>query len=151
MNYDWEKIFKSKSDKELFKIFTGQSLLNSEAKKIAEIELKNRGFDFENIEKYRKKWKLKSLIDEEQYERKQAKLFLQNPLTDLHLFMAIFGLIIIVSSIISYLKNNVSSDFLLSILVGITMIIVGFFGYKRKKKREKYRKTKIEQLRDELY
>ena len=49
MKYDWVKIFKEKDEKELIKIYSGNSHLNFEAAIYAGLELKNRGFDFRRI------------------------------------------------------------------------------------------------------
>jgi hypothetical protein len=48
--YNWQNIFKSKSDKELVEIFKGNSNLDFEAEIYAGIELKNRNFDFSLIQ-----------------------------------------------------------------------------------------------------
>lgn len=65
MNYNWTEIFKNKSDKELFYIFSGQSLLDKEASDFAELELRRRDFDLKGIDKYNAKWKLEK--EKEQY------------------------------------------------------------------------------------
>lgn len=46
MIYHWNKIFKRKTAMELYKIYSGQVQLNSEAINYARIELENRNFDF---------------------------------------------------------------------------------------------------------
>ena len=51
MGYNWEKIFKEKDEKELVKIYSGNSYLDYEASIYAGLELKNRNFDFQKIEK----------------------------------------------------------------------------------------------------
>ena len=45
-DYNWENIFKSKSESELLEIYRGDSHLNYEAEIHAGLELKNRNFDF---------------------------------------------------------------------------------------------------------
>ena len=50
-SYDWESIFKSKDEKELLKIFCGNSHLDFEAEIYAGLELKLRNYDFNKIEK----------------------------------------------------------------------------------------------------
>ena len=152
MTYNWEEIFKSKSDSELYEIFIGKSYLNSEAVDFAKAELLKRSFDFENIEKYQKKRELKRLIDEEQYERKRAKPLNLN--SEYYLFLGITGLfsaILIIIGFYYYKSIDFSiQDFVFSLIVSISACLTGFIVYKRKKKREKYRKTKIEQLKDDL-
>jgi len=146
MNYNWTEIFKSKTDKELYEIYKGKSFLNSDAQNSAFIELKNRNFNFNDIDKYKKQWELESLIDEENYEIKKAKPFFKN--SDSYLLLGILGLIIIVWFFIDYFIGNKVSWF--SIIVGISMIIFGFIGYNMKKNREMHRKNKIGQLKGEL-
>ncbi|MGZ2371649.1 hypothetical protein ACXR6G_17855 [Ancylomarina sp. YFZ004] len=65
MEYDLRKKYQKKSDKELYLIFSGKKNLGEDASSLAEEELKNRNFDFENIEKYQKKWELEKLIEED--------------------------------------------------------------------------------------
>ena len=47
--YDWQNIFKNKTEKELLKIYSGDSGLNYEAEIHAGLELKNRDFDFATV------------------------------------------------------------------------------------------------------
>ena len=53
--YDWQTIFKSKSEKELIEIYSGNSQLNFEAEIFAGLELKNRDYDFKKIEQIHKR------------------------------------------------------------------------------------------------
>ena len=48
--YDWESIFKNKDEKELLKIYCGNSQLDFEAEIYAGIELKHRNYDIIKIE-----------------------------------------------------------------------------------------------------
>ncbi len=52
--YNWKEIFRSKDEKELIKIYGGDSHLNFEASIFAGLELKERGFDFNQIEQIHK-------------------------------------------------------------------------------------------------
>jgi len=47
--YNWKTIFQSKDEKELLRIYSGESNLNFEAEIYAGAELKNRNFDFNKI------------------------------------------------------------------------------------------------------
>jgi len=69
MGYDWKKICQAKTDKELYLIYFGKKNVEDDARWFAEEELKNRNFDFENIEKHQKKWELEKLIEEERYAK----------------------------------------------------------------------------------
>ena len=48
--YNWQEIFKQKTEKELIQIYSGESSLNFEAEIYAGLELKNRKFDFRIID-----------------------------------------------------------------------------------------------------
>lgn len=65
MSYNWEEIFKNKSNKELYNIYKGTSNLSDSTIPIAKNELINRNFDFDNMEANNAAWKLSSLIQEE--------------------------------------------------------------------------------------
>ena len=67
--YDWQSVLKDKDEKELIKIYSGNSPLNIEAECFAGLELKNRGFDFKTIELIHQK-KLDQLrSDIEEYKK----------------------------------------------------------------------------------
>ena len=53
--YNWEVIFKNKTEKELIEIYSGKSQLNFEAEIFAGLELKNRDYDFQKIEDIHKR------------------------------------------------------------------------------------------------
>jgi hypothetical protein len=67
MSYDWEKIFESKTNKELYDIVIGRRILSQEAVKFAKTELENRNFNFSNMEANKAGWEISSLIEEEVY------------------------------------------------------------------------------------
>jgi hypothetical protein len=76
--YDWQTIFKSKSEKELIEIYGGNSQLNFGAEIFAGLELKNRNYDFKKIiEVHKKKTEeLRSEIsDFETLEFRDSKYF----------------------------------------------------------------------------
>jgi hypothetical protein len=52
--YNWKEIFRNKDEKELIKIYIGDSNLNFEASIYAGLELKERNFDFNQIEEIHK-------------------------------------------------------------------------------------------------
>ena len=155
MNYNWEKIFKEKSDKELYEIFIGKQKLNEDAKFFAEKELKLRNFDFTNLNKQKKKFELEGLIEEEKTS-KTFSFFSSNE--KYFLIMGIFGIFFLLLNILDFFfdfigKSNTDTtliDKYFFILIGLVFSIVGLIGYKNKKKRKKYRTRKIRELIKEL-
>ena len=74
MEYNWEEIFKDKSNKELYDIYIGNSaFLPKSTIPVAKRELENRNFDFENMEANLAAWKLTRLIQEEEFELQAGK------------------------------------------------------------------------------
>jgi len=155
MNYNWEKIFKEKSDKELYEIFIGKQKLNEDARIFAEQELKLRNFDFVNLNKQKKKFELEKLIEEEKAS-KTFSFFSTNEKK--FLIMGIFGIFFLLLNILDFFfdfieKSNTDTTLInkyFFILIGLVFSIVGLIGYRRKKKRRKYRERKIRELIKEL-
>ena len=76
--YNWEAIFKNKTEKELIEIYSGKSQLNFEAEIFAGLELKNRDYDFQKIEDIHKRKieELKIEIEDfENLEFRKSKYF----------------------------------------------------------------------------
>ena len=65
MEYDWEKIFENKTNKELYDIVTGKTTLPKETRNIAKQELERRNFDFNNMEANKAAWQVSEIIEEE--------------------------------------------------------------------------------------
>jgi hypothetical protein len=65
MSYNWDEIFKHKSNRELYNIYLGKCHLPKDVGLIAKKVLEQRGFDFNNIGKYSIGWKLSDLTKEE--------------------------------------------------------------------------------------
>ncbi len=155
MSYDWEKIFKEKTDKELYRIFIGKEKLNKEAKIFAEKELKTRNFNFKNIEKHKKKWELENLIEEEKTSNTYS-FFSSNE--NYFLMMGVFGLFFMLMNVLDFFFNFMNyrtnetgiEDRFSFIFIGSVFTIIGFIGYKNKKRRKKYRKEKIKDLIREI-
>ncbi|NLF42786.1 MAG: hypothetical protein GX587_08830, partial [Bacteroidales bacterium] len=156
MVYNWEKIFKNKSDKELYEIFLGKRLLNDEAKEYAEKELKQRKFDFSNIEAYKKKWKLEKLIQEERneigvihfgwlYYRYNSKetLWLAIISAFIVFFLTLDYFFIFFKT--TYVTNNQYVQLVL-IIVLLLQSVFALLLYFRKRKEERLRKEEIKKL-----
>jgi len=137
MDYNWQEIFKEKSDRELFQIYKGRTTLQGEPQKFAEMELNNRGFNFNDLTKYKAKSELLSLIEEEKstdglFGRPSAFMlgFMKN---GLYLFVCILVLIAVVNW-----DSMIESDSLYGI--GIIILFMTLLALLMSKS---YRKAKI--------
>lgn len=156
MGYDWKKICRTKTDKELYLIYLGQKNLSEDAQISAEEELKDRGFDFDNVGKHQKKWELEKLIEE---ERDAKSLFSFGIQSSKHfLITGIGGLLMSSLIILDYFFGFMNSEgpvlkeseiYIFSFLT-LGMSAVGFIGYHNKRKREKYRESKMKELIEQL-
>jgi len=156
MEYDWKKICQSKTDKELYLIYLGQKNLSEDARTFAEAELKNRNFDFENIDKHQKKWELEKLIEE---ERDAKSIFSFGIQRSRHFLIsgimgALMSSLIILDYFFNFMNNEgpvlKESEIYIFSLLTLGMSAVGFIGYHNKRKREKYRKSKMRELIEQL-
>jgi hypothetical protein len=158
MSYNWEKIFKNKTDKELYEIFLGRKQLGAEAKEFAELELKSRNFNFDNIDSHKKKWTLEKLIEEERNESGTYSLFRWTFNSKHSLMMAIFGafsgLLMTFDYFFDFMtKTNGSKNQYEQIGFIIFFFVFSVFGlisYLRKRKNESQRKEKIKELIREM-
>ncbi len=151
MSYDWEKIFKNKTNKELYDIVVGRKVLSKEAVNYAKTELEKRNFDFDNMEANRAAWEISSLIEEEDYARleitgRRAK----------HISLKILFLIISGTVIIYFIVSKFSDfDFpvelaLLIISVSALFILLNNFQAKKQKQAQKKRLERIKELKKKL-
>ena len=155
MYYDWAKIFKKKSNKELYKIYLGDTLLGPETKEFAKKELEKRGFNFNDLSKQKKKWKLENLI--EQQKNDNSSFFRTHSASE-YLLMGIIGLIISVISTIFLFSSslretitnlNVNTNILV-VAFGLIFSFFGFFMHKYKKKKDKKMEDEITELINKL-
>jgi len=156
MGYNWEKIFSNKTDKELYKIYSGKSHLGNEAKSFAEIELKKRKFNFKNIDRHKKKWKLEKLIQDEREENKAVGPGISKAL---HVLLSgilgtLFTLLMVLDIFFNFLdptgKDINGFERFFYIAVGLGMSLIGFISYRIKKKRERIRNKEIKELLNQL-
>ena len=156
MGYDWKKICRTKTDKELYLIYLGQKNLCEDAQISAEEELKSRSFDFDNVGKHQKKWELERLIEE---ERDAKSLFSFGIQRSRHFLIsgimgALMSLLIILDYFFNFMNNEgpvlKESEIYIFSLLTLGMSAVGFIGYHNKRKREKYRKSKMRELIEQL-
>lgn len=110
MTYTWDNIYKQKTDRELFAIYVKGAI--AEKNKVAEY-LTKRGFDFENVQKYKDEWELEKLIKE--YQTWKTGIYEQ--ITGLDLLpvfpmMNIIAIIVVVGDIIFQLMGNKETNLL---------------------------------------
>ncbi len=158
MSYNWEKIFKNKTDKELYEIFLGRKQLGAEAKEFAELELKLRNFDFDNIDSHKKKWTLEKLIEEERNESGAYSLFRWTSNSKHSLMMAIggafLGLLMTFDYFFDFMTKTIGSknqyEQIGFIIFFFSLSVFGLITYFRKRKNESQRKQKIKELISEM-
>jgi hypothetical protein len=132
MDYDWEKIFENKTNKELYDIVVGKVVLSNDAILYARKELERRNFDFDNMELNNAAWKLSNLIEKEHYTR----FILENSKQSLRSFKSF--LIIIGLSLIAFYMVNRFTDFnipieLVLFFSGVVAILILFNNYTYRK------------------
>lgn len=139
MNYNWEQIFKDKSNHELYEIYCGESNLPDLTIPFAKRELENRNFDFENMEANRDAWKLSNLIqDEDIYESEVMMRKLTHVSLNVYL-LVIFGIIILFLFVIP--------DALLTglpIIISVATLLILFNNFIYKIQQEKIIKVRNE-------
>ena len=158
MSYNWEEIFKGKSDKELLEIYLGEKHLNNEAKEYAEKELKSRKFDFDNIDSYKKRWMLEKLIEEERNESGTYSFFQWSYNSKQSLMMAIGGAFLGLLMTFDYFfdfmtKTNGSKnqyEQIGFIIFFFAFSVFGLISYFRKRKNENQRQETIKKLINEM-
>jgi Flp pilus assembly protein TadB len=149
MDYDWEKIFKNKTSKELFDIVTGKVILSSEAFNFAVSELKRRGFDTNDVTFNRKVLRLSNLISENEYEAVFRNNFI-------HISFKSYILLVIGITLFSLILNKYSEITMsigtILILIGAVTIIVLLenVNYKMRKRKQIKRINEIKKLKSEL-
>jgi hypothetical protein len=153
MTYNWTEILKNKTDKELYDIHLGKTLLPKTVQQLSKQELISRQFDFNNIDKHKLAWQLTRIVEEENYEKIRDKRA-----SFLYINFRQFLIIIIVfltASLLIYLinkeSNYISNEFL---LIGILFISLGSiltnYLYKKEKAYLNRREAKKRQIIHEL-
>lgn len=154
MKYNWTEIFKNKSDEELYNIWLGKSLMGSEVIEFARIELERRNFNFKNLNKHLLKWELENLIEEEKsYTSPVFRLIRSREYIVMGFIGLLTTIIALVSLISYYFFHKPIGDLTgtsLALVTGTAFTIIGFFNYKRKRKREQFREKRIKELISKL-
>ena len=151
MSYDWEKIFESKTNKELYEIYSGNSLLPNETTEYAKQELERRNFNFDDIEGYKSAWRLSDLIIEA--DRAQSILNQnQNKIIPYKsIYLLILGILVVYIVLLNVFDINLSIVFPIGI-IGITLWYVPFTNrvYVKQKEEQEIRIKRINDLKEKL-
>jgi hypothetical protein len=155
MEYNWKEIFKNKTDRELYDIYLGRTSLNSEQREFAGIELENRNFNFENLDRQRKKWELEHLIEE---EKSYSMALFSRTRSWEYLILGFGGLVIAVTTLFLIIANYLAeykpitalTATFFAFVVGSILTVIGFLQYKSKRSKEKFREKRLKELIKEL-
>jgi len=145
--YNWQKIFKAKTEKELIQIYSGESSLNFEAEIYAGLELKNRNFDFQTIDRIhqQKIIQLERDIDECKFLNYTNSKYFRNQL------LALIGIFFIIFNLVNReIQNQLDSGiyyrylfYIIILLINILIAKLLFERFKRKKHQTIDEKTKL--------
>jgi uncharacterized membrane protein len=154
MNYNWPEILKNKPEKEVYDIFMGKTHHGNDIKELARLELERRNFNFNDLSKHKEKWELEKLILE---ERLSYFGILNYGRSWNYLIIAIGGIVLSIVSIIKIITGalkkamDISTDFYIVMLFfGVFNVLIGYILYKKVKKREKSRNSRIKEIIDNL-
>ena len=144
MSYDWKKIFKNKTDKELYDIVTGKQVLSNESVEYAKAELKKRGFNFNDIEIHKAGWNLSDLLIEEDNARKiinenEAKVLKYKELP------VLITIILIIYLLVTKFTNFIIPISFLLIVIGLIIVTVLLINYQFNKQKQ-FQIKRIEQI-----
>jgi len=140
MSYNWEEIFKDKSNKELYDIYLGNTNLPDFTIPFAKQELINRDFDFENIQENKDAWRLTQLINEEDNYASEVRGKKLDYISYKYYFLFVSAIIII----FLILKSDKIYIVLLTILMStILLILNNYISIKQKKNKTKIKNEKF--------
>jgi len=151
MDYDWQQIFKSKTNKELYDIVKGKVVLSESAVKFAKLELEKRNFDFNNMEANKKGWKLSNLIEEEHNAQLEinGRRFIYIPLKVYLLIISAFVLIYFYLN--HFTETKFDDGLLITYIITITILVMfNNFIHLKQVKAHKERMKKIQEIKSEL-
>ena len=150
MSYDWEKIFKTKTNKELYDKLAGKMILPKEVLEYARAELEYRNFYFNNMAANKTAWEISSLIEEEEFARLGLSGNKAKHISIKILLLIITGIFIIYILLSSFSGYDFPMEIPLffSFLASIYILMNNFFAKKQKQTPE--RLEKIKELKEML-
>jgi hypothetical protein len=151
MSYDWEKIFENKTNKELYDIYSGNSMLPIETIEYARNELERRNFDFNDINNNRSAWELSELLIEVEQAQQVLKENRVNIIPYKSLYFLIPGILVVYFVLLIVFKINLTILFPI-LMLGLTLWYVPFTHriYARQIKKQKNRIENIIKLNNKL-
>lgn len=159
MKQEFVEYYKNKTDLELCRIYSGKITESYENKLLAQKILSERGFDFENIEKYHDKWELEKILKDVEEENQPwwtgPSLFNPNNLLIFGIMAVVGPTIIFVPSLRDQLAIESTSgiDILINVLFFILFITAGVatIMLSRKQRRTRNeRRLRIDELSRKL-
>jgi hypothetical protein len=159
MKQEFVEFYKNKTDLELYRIFTGKVLDSYNNRKLAQEILTERGFDFDNIDKYSDKWELEKLLKDVEEENRAwwtgPSLFDPNNLLIFGIMAVVGPTIIFAASMRDFLSEESRNaiDILTNVLFYVLFIVAGIATiiYSKKRRRQKNeRSLRIDELTRKL-
>lgn len=151
-----EEFYNAKTDRELFKILKGNYAYNQ--KLHAEKILKERNFDFDNVEKYRNEWELEKLENEIKEEKQNVITSFEKSAFGFDMF-AVFPMVFLLGIIyllghlifqIFDLTERAIFDTVLGLCFLIILEFVFIYLFKRRKKKRMERAERIAELKEKI-
>jgi len=151
VEYNWEKIFESKTNKELYDIVKGKTVLSKEARNIAKQELERRSFDFNNMEVNKTVWEISEINEEEDIANLEIFSWKAKFIPLRTYFLIITGIVIfyflINKSAINPMPLNV---FIFFLLLATFLVWFNNFRYKKQNQAHIKRIERLNKLKDKL-
>ncbi len=144
MSYDWEKIFKDKTTKELHEIYTGQSLLPRSVVPYAKKELKKRNLIFDDKDTEWEVLNLTNMIREEnRYQSNEIlRRLTRNPL---FIYVMVGG-----DFLVSWPKQHFIIWLVAAFVLSTVFILINNYEDRKMEKKSDSRRKKIAQLTRKL-
>lgn len=144
MSYDWEKIFKEKTTKELLEIYTGHSFLPKSVIPFAKKELKKRNFEFEDTDTEWEVWNLTSMIREEnRYQSNEIlRRLTRNPL---FIYIMVGG-----DFLVTWPKHHFLIWLVAAFVLATGFILISNYEDRKRQKASDKRRKEIAQLTRKL-
>jgi len=151
MGYNWEEIFESKTNKELYDIVVGKKVLSGEAVKYARQELENRNFDFDNMEANKAAWQISRLLEEEDISQSEI-LGRQPSYIPPKILLISILLILLLFLVINYMTVYELPIGMAVYLSGLATlyILLNNYRYKKQTQERQDRQKKISELKEKL-
>ena len=151
MAYNWKKIFKTKTNKELYDIVVGRKVLSNEAVEYAKAELDNRNFEYDDMEANNAVWEISRLVDEENLARLEISGSRAKPISIKVLLLIILAICIFYFVAPKYLGFDFPLGIFLFLVIFSTLyVVLNNFQAKKQKQTQIQRLERIKELKEKL-